>query len=43
MSFELHERKHIEDELTKLVRQQLRNAANALSTSAGSQIAERCP
>ena len=38
MSFELHQRKHIEDELTKIVRQQLRNAAHALTTSAGSQF-----
>ena len=38
MSFELHQRKHLEDELTKVVRQQLRNAAHALTTSAGSQF-----
>jgi CHAD domain len=38
MSFELHQRKHIEDELTKIVRQQLRNAAHALTTSAGSHF-----
>jgi hypothetical protein len=38
MSFELHQRKHIEDELTKIVRQQLRDAAHALTTSAGSQF-----
>ena len=38
MSFELHHRKHIEDELTKIARQQLRNAAHALNTSAGSQL-----
>ena len=38
MSFELHQRKHIEDELTKIVRQQLRNTAHALTTSAGSQF-----
>ncbi len=38
MSFELHHRKHIEDELTKIVRQQLRNAAHALTTSAGSEF-----
>src|SRR5688572_8779617 len=35
MSFELHQRKHIEEELTKIVRQQLRNAAHALTTSSG--------
>ena len=38
MSFELHHRKHIEDELTKIVRQQLRNTAHALTKSAGSQF-----
>ena len=38
MSFELHHRKHIEDELTKIVRQQLRNTAHALTTSEGSQF-----
>ena len=38
MSFELHQRKHVDDELTKIVRQQLRNAAHALTTSAGSQF-----
>ena len=38
MSFELHQRKHIEDELTKIVRQQLRNSAHALTTSAGNQF-----
>ena len=38
MSFELHHRKQIEDELTKIVRQQLRNSAHALSTSEGSQF-----
>src|SRR5688572_31916870 len=38
MSFELHQRKHIEDELTKIVRQQLRNAAHALTTSSGDQF-----
>ena len=38
MSFELHQRKHIEDELTKIVRRQLRNAADALNTGAGSQL-----
>lgn len=38
MSFELRHRKHIEDELTKLARQQLEKAAQALSTSAGSQF-----
>jgi CHAD domain-containing protein len=38
MSFELHHHKHIEDELTKIVRQQLRNSAHALTTSEGSQF-----
>jgi CHAD domain-containing protein len=38
MSFELHQRKHIDDELTKIVRQQLRNSAHALTTSAGNQL-----
>jgi hypothetical protein len=37
MSFELHHRKHIEDELKKIVRQQLR-AAHALTASEGSQL-----
>ena len=38
MSFELHHRKHIEDDLTKIVRQQLRNTADALTKSEGSQV-----
>ena len=38
MSFELHHRKHIEDELRKIVRRQLRNTAHALTTSEGSQF-----
>ena len=38
MSFELHDRKHIEDELTKIVRRQLRNTADALTKSEGSQL-----
>ena len=38
MSFELHHRKQIEGELTKIVRRQLRNAAHALTTSEGSQL-----
>jgi CHAD domain-containing protein len=38
MSFELHERKHIEEELTKIVRQQLKRAARKLTTSAGSEF-----
>lgn len=38
MSFELHHQKHIEDELTKIARQQLRKAAHALTTSADSQL-----
>jgi CHAD domain-containing protein len=38
VSFELHNRKHIEDELAKIVREQLRNAAHALTTSQGSEF-----
>jgi CHAD domain-containing protein len=38
VSFELHVRKHIEDGLTKIVRQQLRNTADALTKSEGSQF-----
>jgi len=38
MSFELHHRQHIEDELLKIVRQQLRNTSHALTTSEGSQF-----
>ena len=38
MSFELQHRKHIEDQLTKIVRQQFRNTAHALTTSEGSQF-----
>ena len=38
MSFELHHRKHIEDELTEIVRKQIGNAAQALTTSAGRQL-----
>jgi CHAD domain-containing protein len=38
VSFGLHHRKHIEDELTKIVRRQLRNTARALSTSEGSKF-----
>jgi hypothetical protein len=38
MAFELYQRKHIEDELTKIARQQLRNAAHALTTSTDSQL-----
>ena len=38
MSFELQQRKHIEDELKKIVRQQLRKAAHALTTSEGTQF-----
>jgi CHAD domain-containing protein len=38
VSFELHDRKHIEDELTKIVRRQLRNTADALTKSEGSQL-----
>src|SRR5690349_10493140 len=38
MAFELRERKHIEDELTRIVRRQLRRAARGLTTSADSQV-----
>ena len=38
MSFELHHRKHIEDELAKIVQQQLRKTAHALTTSTGSEF-----
>ena len=38
MSFELRHRKHIEAELTRIVRQQLRNTAHALTTSLGSEF-----
>jgi CHAD domain-containing protein len=38
MSFELRHRKHLEDELTKIVRRQLRNSAHALTTSEGNQF-----
>jgi CHAD domain-containing protein len=34
MSFELHRRKHLEDELAKVVRRELRKTVRALSTSA---------
>ena len=36
MSFELHQRKHIEHELAKIVRRELRHTAHALTASAGS-------
>jgi CHAD domain-containing protein len=35
MSFELHQRKHLEDELAKIVRRELRNTVRALTTSTG--------
>jgi CHAD domain-containing protein len=35
MSFELHERKHLENELTKIARRELRNTVRALTTSTG--------
>ena len=38
MSYELHHRKHIEDELTKIVRRQLGNTARALTTSEGGRF-----
>jgi CHAD domain-containing protein len=38
MAFELHQRKHIEDELAKIARRQLRNTARALTTAAGTKF-----
>ena len=38
MSFELHGPKHIEDELMKIVRKQLRTTAQALTTGADSEF-----
>jgi CHAD domain-containing protein len=38
MPFELHHRKHIEDELAKIVRRQLRNTVHGLTTSEGNQF-----
>jgi len=38
VSFELHHRKHIEDELTKIARRQLRKSACALTTSDGGEF-----
>jgi CHAD domain-containing protein len=38
VSFELHRRKHIEDQLVKIARTELRDAAAALTTSAASQF-----
>ncbi len=38
VSFGLHHRKHIDDQLTAIVRRQLRNTAHALVTSEGSQF-----
>src|SRR5262245_44208182 len=38
MSFELHQRKHVEDELTKIVRRELRNTVRALTTNAGTEF-----
>ncbi len=38
MSFELHQRNHIEDELAKIVRRELRKTARALTESAGSTL-----
>jgi CHAD domain-containing protein len=38
VSFELHHRKRIEHELTKIVRKQLRKSAQALTTSEGGQF-----
>jgi hypothetical protein len=38
VSFELHRRKHIEDELAKIVREQLRKTARVLTASEGTQF-----
>jgi CHAD domain-containing protein len=38
MSFELHERKHIEDELRKIARRQLRRASEALQQTGGRTV-----
>jgi hypothetical protein len=38
MSFELNQRKHINRELTKIVRRQLRNTTDALTTSSGTKF-----
>src|ERR1700746_2381171 len=35
MSFELHHRKHLEDELTKIARRELRRTVRGLSTTRG--------
>jgi len=40
MSFELHERKHLERELVKVVRRELRHTVDVLTASAGGAIAE---
>src|SRR5262245_43062375 len=39
MAFEVHERKHIEDELTKIVRGELRKTDDALATGDGRKFA----
>jgi len=38
MSFELHQRKYLEDELVQIVRRELRDTVRALTTSAGSAV-----
>lgn len=38
MSFELHRQNHIEDELAKIVRRELRHTARALTESGGSTL-----
>jgi CHAD domain-containing protein len=38
MAYELHERKHIEDELRNILRRQLRNTARLLTTSSGIKL-----
>jgi CHAD domain-containing protein len=38
MAFELGQRKHLEDELTKIVRRELRNTVRALTTSDGTAL-----
>jgi CHAD domain-containing protein len=38
MSFELHQRKHLEDELAKIVRRELRDTVRALTSNAGTKF-----
>jgi CHAD domain-containing protein len=41
MAFELHQRKHLEDELTKIVRRELGDSVDALTTEQGPAFEER--